>query len=193
MTDHLNTQPAATVSTGETSIWQGRTHWKVLFVPVIIELFLLALHFAALRWLPTNTGLPWWDDWGQLGAHVLLLLLGIWYAVVPVLQWRAATFSVTSRRVIARWGLLYRQSREIPLDRVVSVSVERGILDRIFRCGTLIFHDAAAGFGPQTQGTWNTSNGGSGGVRFSDVPRVLAVQDMINQQRFTKPAEGAAS
>ncbi|TDP89560.1 PH (Pleckstrin Homology) domain-containing protein [Leucobacter luti] len=170
----------------ETVLWSGRTHWKILAGPALVQLVLIAVHVALAMFWPSSTGVTWVDAWGQLAVHSIVLMLEIWYVVVPVMRWTHSTFTVTSRRVTRRWGVLYKHSREIPVDRIVSVAVERGIIDRLFGCGTLVFHDAAAGMQPQTHGAWNKGNIGeqTAGVRFHDVPHVFKVQKLVDQTRY---------
>lgn len=171
---------------GPKILWAGRTHFKVLAKPFFIQLFLLAVHIFLGFVLPTNTGWDWWNAWGPFTLHALILLIELWYVVIPVLQWLNANFEVTEESVIARWGVIYKHSREIPLNSIVSVATERGILDRIFGAGTLVFYDAAAGYQPETSGVWNRGRGkeSKSGIRFSDVPRALEVQKVIEAARM---------
>lgn len=186
-TPQTNTQSLRNTPTGpEQTLWSGRTHWKVLVGPALLQLVLIAAHVAlALLW-PENTGVEFVDAWGQMILHAVILVAEIWYVVAPVLRWSHSRFSVTTRRVTRRWGVLYKHSREIPLDRIVSVAVERGIVDRIFGCGTLVFHDAAAGMQPQTRGAWNhgSIDEQTAGVRFHDVPKVFEVQQLVDRARY---------
>lgn len=172
---------------GERLIWSGRTHFKILIKPVFVQLLLLAAHWLVIAFVPSNTGWDWWDSWGPLSLHLIILVVEIWYVLVPILRWLNGSFEVTSERVIKHWGVIQKHSREIPLDRIVSVSVERGIVDRIFSCGTIIFQDAASEFQPITRGAWNRSEASSQyGIRFYDVPNVLEVQSIIDTERFKR-------
>jgi len=170
---------------GEEELWAGRTHFKILFKPAFIQLVLIALHVLVAIYVPANTNWPWWDSWGQLTLQSILIVLSLWYVVIPLLRWRNSTFELTNKRVVKHWGILYKQSLEIPLERITSIAVDRGILDRIFGCGTLNFQDAAMGSYP-TKGAWNrdSSNRNMAGVRFHDVPRVLEVKKLIDKTRY---------
>lgn len=169
----------------EQKLWSGRTHPKILFKPAMVQLLLIALHVLVAVYIPKETNWGWWDAWGQLTLQSILGFISFLYVVIPLLRWRNATFELTDRRVIKHWGILYRNSLEIPLDRITSVSVERGILDRIFNCGTLNFLDASA-VSPNTRGSWNRAkdNQDLQGVRFYDVPRVLKVKELIDNTRY---------
>lgn len=173
-------------STGETAILRLRTHPKVLFQPALIQLVLIAAHIGLARYWPATLGDPWLDEWGQLVAHGVIAAVELFYVAIPALRWWNAEFTVTNRRLIETWGVLYRNSRDIPLDRIASVTEERGILDRIFGAGTLVFHDA--GFvdlgTPTKRGLQQRPGDSRVGVRFHDVPRVHMTRQVIDQARY---------
>lgn len=173
-------------TTTEEVLLTTRTHPKVLFVPALVQLLLIAAHVLTGVFLPVDTGFAFWDEWGALIVHGLILIIEFAYAILPFMRWWNAAFTVTTKRVEMHWGVLYRQHREIALDRIVSVSTERGILDRIFRCGTLVFHDAASVNMPPQVTTLTSRNGGNhtAGVRFHDVPRVEQVRVLVDSVRF---------
>lgn len=164
---------------GEELLWFGRTHPKILFKPALIQLFLIALHVLFSLYIPHDTGWGWWDSWGQFTLHSLLIVLSLYYVIVPLLRWRTSTFELTSKKVVKYWGIIERNSTEIPLDRIVSIEVERGLIDRIFRCGTLNFEDAGAVMNRRGQ-----RNRKFDGVQFSDVPRPLDVKYLIDETRY---------
>lgn len=149
-----------------------RTHPKILVGPVVVQIVLIACHVGLVAAWPTGGfGVTWIDDWGPLALHAVVVVLEIAYAIIPVLRWWMSICTVTTRRVVRQWGIAVRRTYEIPIDRIVSVTTERGILDRIFGCGTLVLHDA--GYAPNS----------TAGVRFHDVPRVENVQDIIDDLR----------
>lgn len=164
-----------------------RTHWKSLIAPAFIQVILLAAHIAVVRWYPEHLQeeIEVVDKWDNLVLHGLIFILELWYVIVPVIRWRTSTFTVTNYRVYQDWGILNRHNREIPLKKVVSVTVERDLIDRIFGCGTLVFHDAASA-ASETHGAWNRQPGQkSKGVRFHDVPSIKKVKDGVDKVRYT--------
>lgn len=168
----------------EEIIWSGRTHAKILVKPILIQIFLIIVHWAIYVYIPFNTSWEWWNNWSQLIMHGIIILIEIWYVIVPILDWRNSSFELTNKRVIKEWGVLEKYSREIPLNRIVSVSVERDIIDRIFRCGTIILQDAASEHQPRPSSGFNKRrNKNIAGVRFHDVPNVLEVKRLIDQAR----------
>lgn len=177
-------------SSGETVLLRLRTHPKVLFQPAFVQLVLIAVHIALYHFWPETTGYQWLDEWGQLALHGVIVLVELHYVAAPALRWYNAQFTVTNHRLIETWGILYRNSREIPLERISKVSEERGILDRIFGAGTFVFHDAGQMElnAPTKRGLQQRSSNGSVGVRFHDVPRFAQVRQQLDDVRFGRAA-----
>ena len=61
----------------------------------------------------------------------LLLLLGIWYGVY------SKKYRLTTQRLFIERGLIARQIDEVELFRLKDVTVSQGILQRIFRAGSV--------------------------------------------------------
>lgn len=169
----------------EEVIWRGRTHFKMLVKPLFIQLVLLFLHWLIFAFVGSHTNWDWWNAWGPFSLHMVILAIEIWYVVIPILRWWNSTFEVTNKRVVKEWGILDKHAREISLNNIVSISVERSLLDRIFRCGTLVFQDAASPAQPYTRGRVNKAAvEDKYGVRFRDVPNVLAMKKLIDAERY---------
>lgn len=71
-----------------------------------------------------------------VAAAVVLLLV-----VVPFLVWSSRLYTITTRRVIVRTGVFARRRRELAHERGYRISVRRGPLQRMWRCGTLTLDD----------------------------------------------------
>lgn len=130
---------AKLLSPGERVIISTRTHWKALVVPVAILLLTCAVAGFVLAVLPSgsaHTALVW-------VVLVLAAAVIIWFALRPFLVWLTASYTVTDRRLINRSGVFVRKGRDIPLHRINDVSYERGVLDRMLGCGTLVISDAS--------------------------------------------------
>ncbi len=128
-----------------------RTHVKVLAVPFLlgVGLMLVAGFFAG--WIGDRG-----DGTPRLIGLVVLAVLFVWVTVLPFLRWLTWTYTLTNRRLIEQKGILTRSGRIIPLARVNDVAYEKGVVDRILRCGTLIVHDASE----------------QAGLRLHDIPRI---------------------
>lgn len=151
---------------GEETLFHGRTHPKVLFIPAVIQVLLLALHVAAMRYFP-DVGNDKFDAWSGPVIHSLIFAAETWYVIVPILWWRFSSFEVTDTRVRERWGVLYKNTRDIDLNRITQTNEERGIIDRIFGAGTIVIYDAA----------------NSSALRFKDVPRFNEVRQILDDAR----------
>lgn len=81
-----------------------------------------------------------------------LLLLGLMFLAfygLGVLFWAAAAIryfttelAITNKRVIAKFGLISRQTIEINLQKIESIQVNQGIAGRIFNFGSVIVSGA---------------------------------------------------
>jgi uncharacterized membrane protein YdbT with pleckstrin-like domain len=78
-------------------------------------------------WLPIVLGFLF------LALFGLGLLFWLWAWVV----YRTTELAVTNKRIIAKKGLIKRQTMEIFLDKVESVQVEQSVMGRIFNYGSL--------------------------------------------------------
>lgn len=127
------------LSEGEHVIVSTRTHWKALVLPVVVLLVVCGLAGFVLALLPaggSHVPLMW------AVIAVAVLVVG-WFTLRPFLVWVSASYTITNRRLINRSGVFTRIGRDIPLYRINDVSYERGVLDRMLGCGTLVISDAS--------------------------------------------------
>jgi membrane protein YdbS with pleckstrin-like domain len=106
---------------------------------------------------------------GLVAAVVAVPVLVLW-SLIPFLRWLTSTYTVTNRRLITRHGILTRTGRDIPLFRINDVAYEKGLLDRILGCGTLIISDATE----------------KAGVVLPDVPKIERVHLQITDLLFAR-------
>ena len=124
---------------GEHVIISTRTHWKALVLPVLVLLVTCAAAGFLLAVVPSGSShavMAW------VVVAVAVLVIG-WFAARPFLLWLTASYTVTNRRLINRSGVFTRRGRDIPLQRINDVASERGVLDRLLGCGTLVVSDAS--------------------------------------------------
>lgn len=165
----------------ERILYTSKTHPKLLFKVIIIQLFLMALHILLLKFWPINNDSDF-NTWGPIIAHGIIFVLEIYYVIVPILQWYNNRFTVTNYRVINEWGVLNKESKELDLKRIVSIKTERNLSDRIFGCGTLIFYGASSTDGGPGHHHKNQKDRDTG-IEFKDVPKVKKVETAINKLR----------
>jgi len=120
---------------GETVVVSTRTHPKALLLPILALVVLLAIGVFVQNAVDQSvvTTVVW-----------IVVAVGIlWFVVRPVLIWLTATYTVTTRRLITRHGVITRKGHDIPLIRVSDVAYERDLIDRMLGCGTLVVSDAS--------------------------------------------------
>ncbi|MCC6783243.1 MAG: PH domain-containing protein [Planctomycetes bacterium] len=75
-------------------------------------------------------------------AFVVLALQGLWTLVSPPLAHRIWRFSIDDRLLVARFGIVIRQEKVIPTNRLQHVDLVRGPIERLFGLATLVVHTA---------------------------------------------------
>lgn len=158
------------LASDEQVVTSMHTHAKVLVVPVLVLLVLAAVLGFGLAMMPTEVQ-PW-GTWALLGVCLLGLLAGV---VVPVWRWRCETYTVTTRRIIHREGILTRSAHDLPLTRINDVASERSLLDRMLGCGTLKLTTAA-----------------EDPVLLRDIPDVEHVHVLVTELLFGDPQQAVA-
>jgi len=151
---------------GETVVLHTRTHAKALLLPLLALIVLVAAGEVGHFWLPRIASLVLW---------VLVAVGVIWFVLRPVLVWATATYTVTTRRLITRRGVLTRRGHDIPLSRISDVAYEFDLIDRMLGCGTLIVSDAST----------------HGRVVLHDIPHAEESQRRINDLLHTIGGAGA--
>ncbi|MGH3882034.1 MAG: PH domain-containing protein, partial [Pseudonocardiaceae bacterium] len=69
----------------------------------------------------------------DVGGRVYGLLVGVGVVVLAgVLRWSTTRYRITSERVELRSGLLFRNARSVPRDRIRSVDITAGPVHRLF-------------------------------------------------------------
>ena len=147
---------------GEHVVWTTRTHVKALFVPALV-LIVAAGIGGYLSSLPDDNRKLWLTlIWVAAGLVIAV------YTVWPFLNWLTTTYTVTNRRLTTHSGVITRTGHDIPLARISDVAYEKGLVDRILACGTLVVSDASE----------------QGRVELEDVPRVEKLQLELSDLLF---------
>jgi uncharacterized membrane protein YdbT with pleckstrin-like domain len=108
-------------------------HAKAAVRPTLVLLFSLAVTIVAWVMLPDNDG-------GRIGVGVIgvaALLFALIRGVWPLLVWRCTHYVFTDERVLLQQGVLARERRDVPLNRINDHAMSQSVLDRVFGCGTL--------------------------------------------------------
>jgi uncharacterized membrane protein YdbT with pleckstrin-like domain len=142
---------------GESVVIDTRTHPKALILPVLVLLVTLAVAI----FLDKHVG----NGVVSLIVWILALAVVVWFTLRPFLDWLTSTYTITTKRLITREGVLARRGHDIPLHRISDVAYDMGVVDRLLGCGTLVISDAST----------------HGSVRLHDIPDVEAVQRRLTE------------
>ena len=141
---------------GETLVVDTRTHPKALLLPLLALVVFLAIGTFVQTQVDQKE--VDWVVWG------LVVIGAIWFVLRPFLIWLTASYTITTRRLITRHGVITRRGHDIPLTRISDVAYEKDLIDRLLGCGTLVISDAST----------------HGQVALPDIPRVEDVQRKLN-------------
>lgn len=146
---------------GEHVVVTTRTHPKALFGPILLLLLTLAAAIFLMRFGDGTLGKVI-----DIAVWVVAAVVIVWWVLRPFLTWLSTSYTFTNRRFLARSGIIAKEGRTIPLNRISGVDFEIGVIDRIFGCGTLVVSDASE----------------QGRVELHDIPRVEQVQLKVSEE-----------
>jgi membrane protein YdbS with pleckstrin-like domain len=146
--------PQKLLTEGESVVHDMRPHWRVLFYPALSLILIIFVTVLLLGWTPEGWS---WARYVVLGLAALFFIM---WVLVPVVRWATSEYVITNRRVIVRTGIVARQGRDMPLQRINDVHFEYGVIDRMLGCGNLIVESA----------------GETGQLRITAVPDVELIQ-----------------
>lgn len=159
--------PDNVLASDEQVVLHRHPHWKRLIGPVLV-LILASAGAAFVAAVVNNT------DWDPNAKRIIFAAIGVvwlivigWLTLWPFLGWLTTHFVITDRRVMYRHGLLTRSGIDIPLARINSVEFRHGIINRMFRAGTLIIESAS-----------------QDPLEFYDIPRVEQVHALLYHEVF---------
>lgn len=132
---------------GEQVIVVTRPQPRTLIVPALVFIAVPALAAYACAWIvkggparlapiiakETKDQTPW-----LIGVCVGLaawVLLG--YCLPRVMSWHATRYTLTSQRLIARYGMLRRRDQQVSLPAVRHVVIHQSLLQRLVRSGNI--------------------------------------------------------
>lgn len=116
----------------ESVIVKLRPHSRALFWPTVL-LVLVAGGVGFMARLVAEQ----WQQIAVLVVAALLLVVG-WF--IPLLRWLSRRYTVTTRRIVVRSGVLVRSKQELLHSRAHDVTLRRGALQAVFRSGDVILN-----------------------------------------------------
>jgi membrane protein YdbS with pleckstrin-like domain len=111
---------------GERIVYRTRPHWIVFGAPLAVAVAGVALG-AALQIFVRDY---WYAGAALVGVALLL-------AIPPTVRYLSSDFAVTDKRVLARMGVLRRQSLETLLSKIEGIGVDQDPWGRLLGYGTL--------------------------------------------------------
>lgn len=126
------------LSQDEVVVRHMHTHIKTLLPAIIVESILVIAAAVGSFYVPENA-----RYWALPTIWIAVLLLSIPLILVPWIKWITTTYTVTTKRVITRKGIIKRTGHDLPLTRISDIQIEKDFDDRIFGCGTLALQTSA--------------------------------------------------
>ncbi|MEP6843706.1 MAG: PH domain-containing protein [Pseudolysinimonas sp.] len=123
----MSTQPSP-----ESVVARLRPHSRALFWPTVA----LIADIAAVTYFAGSFPEQWMNLLVLGGGALLILLL----FVVPLLRWLAQNYTVTTRRIVIRSGILVRSRQELLHSRGYDVTVRQAGLQLLFRSGNVLIN-----------------------------------------------------
>ncbi|SDW12086.1 PH domain-containing protein [Arthrobacter sp. yr096] len=147
---------------GEQVITITRQQARSLFFPVLAFIVVPAVAAYACAWVVKGNAqrlAPFitveWTPWLMGTAVVLAAWLLIAYSVRRVVRWRSARYILTSRRILAKYGMFRRRDWQVSLMTVRHVEVHQSFIQRTLHSGNI-----------------SLDTGHSGTAVLADVPEV---------------------
>ena len=129
---------------GEQVIVITRPQPRTLIAPALLFILVSALTAFACAWIvkggpaklvPLVT--PDWTPW-LIGSCLALAAWLLLASCLPkVVTWHASRYTLTSRRFVARYGMLRRRDQQVPLAAVRNVFIEQTLIQRALRSGNI--------------------------------------------------------
>jgi uncharacterized membrane protein YdbT with pleckstrin-like domain len=162
--------PRRLLGDGEEVVLELHPHWEYMGAPLAVAVAVVA---GAIALAVRVEGIP---SWGLLGIAAVLVCAVAWLAG-RYLRWTTTDLVVTNQRVVLRSGVVARRTQEIPLSRIVDVSVTQTVPQRLAGSGTLLIDSG----GEALQGV------------FVHVPSPASVQSAIHGQMEIRSAAGLSA
>jgi uncharacterized membrane protein YdbT with pleckstrin-like domain len=108
-------------------------HAKAAVRPILVLLVALAAVIVVWVMLPPTTG----GLIGVLAVAAVAIFMGSTRGVWPLLVWRATHYVFTDERILLQDGVIARERRDLPLNRVNDHVMSQSLVERLLGCGTL--------------------------------------------------------
>lgn len=122
----------------EKILFVGRITPAIFLSPGILSILFILVYLKAVELL-NNSAAP---SSFIGGLYLFTSLIALFASIVLLIRCFIAIwtteFAVTNKRIIKKTGFISRKTKEIYLSHVESISIDQGILGRIFNFGTIV-------------------------------------------------------
>jgi uncharacterized membrane protein YdbT with pleckstrin-like domain len=125
---------ALTLSDGEEIIFQGHPSWRAI-LGFYLKGLVIAIILGVIAKLVSGTGAVF---------GVVIVVLAVTLLVGFLKRW-ATTYTITTRRLNIKRGIVSREIQETRLERVQDVNYSQSVYQRIMQIGDVDFNTAATG------------------------------------------------
>ncbi len=122
---------------GEEVVLDLRPHWWFLTPRALLSVAAIIVGIIVLA-----------QGWEGAGASTLNIILGVailvalvWF-LLRLAKWATTEFVLTNKRVIYRYGVIGKNGKEIPLDKINTVFFDQTVFERMIGCGTVAMESA---------------------------------------------------
>ncbi len=146
---------------GEEVVLDLRPHWWFLTPRALLSVAALIVGIVVLA--------QGWEGWAANGLNIVLavaILVALVWFLMRLAKWVTTEFVLTNKRVIYRYGVVAKNGKEIPLDKINTVFFDQTVFERLIGCGTVAMESA----------------GESGKDSFSHIRKPSIVQGEIYRQ-----------
>lgn len=115
------------LSVGERVEYRAKVSWLSVLPSLVVGGLFVLLFLTALAGGGTTDGIA-----------AFFLIIGAWFIGRGVLNVLTTELAITNKRVIAKFGLVRRNTVEIKLPKIESVQIHQGVLGRVFNFGSVV-------------------------------------------------------
>jgi uncharacterized membrane protein YdbT with pleckstrin-like domain len=134
------------LASGENVLHRGQLHWVIYVRPVLFLTIGIGLTFVAISAFENNApdGVMAFLTYGSL----FFLFVGVPNLLLAWIKRVTTEIAVTSRRVIVKYGLIWRETMEMNAGKIESIQVDQTITGRILDFGTIAVRGTGSGIEP---------------------------------------------
>ncbi|PTT59041.1 PH domain-containing protein [Arthrobacter sp. HMWF013] len=114
-----------------------------------------------------------WTPWIILACILAVGWIWLAYCLPRLLRWQGTRYTLTNRRIVARYGMMRRRDVQVNLASIRNVTVHQTVLQRILRSGNI-----------------SLESGHQGVVTIQDAPEAARFRDFVLDAMDELPEAG---